>query len=227
MFGPGPCVVSTASTPTSVVRSTCRRASSSRASRSSSAAMASSVTAGLRDPYADELNYVFLDAGRGRRADPRGPRALRGRGPRPGHASLLALHAATSRCATPARRESTSSGGSREIGLDRIVCFPTRWSPTVDAQAAFAEDCRAAGLALDTGPVGATSLGRGAWPRRPADPADPAPRRVAEPGAPDEELERDRAVAARVDRLAEARPPRSPRRVASLTSQASSSASSR
>ena len=35
-----------------------------------------------------------------------------------------------------------------EIGLDRIVCFPTRWSPTLDAQAAFADDCRAAGSDL-------------------------------------------------------------------------------
>ena len=34
------------------------------------------------------------------------------------------------------------------IGLDRIVCFPTRWTPTTDAQAAFAEDCVAAGFAL-------------------------------------------------------------------------------
>jgi hypothetical protein len=38
--------------------------------------------------------------------------------------------------------------GFAEIGLDRIVCFPTRWSPTADAQAAFAEDCLAAGLTL-------------------------------------------------------------------------------
>jgi hypothetical protein len=35
-----------------------------------------------------------------------------------------------------------------EIGLDRLVAFPTRWSPTLDAQAAFAEDCRSAGLEL-------------------------------------------------------------------------------
>jgi hypothetical protein len=37
------------------------------------------------------------------------------------------------------------------IGLDRAVAFPTRWDPTVDAQAAFAEDCRAAGIALKAG----------------------------------------------------------------------------
>jgi hypothetical protein len=29
------------------------------------------------------------------------------------------------------------------------VAFPTRWSPTVEAQATFAEDCEAAGVALD------------------------------------------------------------------------------
>jgi hypothetical protein len=37
------------------------------------------------------------------------------------------------------------------LGLDRIVAFPTRWDPTPDAQAAFAEDCRAAGIALGAG----------------------------------------------------------------------------
>ena len=33
-------------------------------------------------------------------------------------------------------------------GLDRLVAFPTRWAPTAEAQAAFAEDCRAAGVSL-------------------------------------------------------------------------------
>ena len=41
--------------------------------------------------------------------------------------------------------------GFAEIGLDRIVCFPTRWSPTGEAQASFAEDVRAAGIELDIG----------------------------------------------------------------------------
>ena len=47
--------------------------------------------------------------------------------------------------------------GFAEIGLDRVVCFPTRWSPTLDAQAAFAEDCLAAGLTLDAGTVATTT----------------------------------------------------------------------
>ena len=38
-----------------------------------------------------------------------------------------------------------------EIGLDRLVAFPTRWSPTLEAQAAFAADCRAAGIDLAAG----------------------------------------------------------------------------
>jgi len=35
-----------------------------------------------------------------------------------------------------------------EAGLDRLVAFPTRWSPTADAQAAFAADVQAAGIEL-------------------------------------------------------------------------------
>ena len=35
-----------------------------------------------------------------------------------------------------------------ELGLDRIIVFPTKWSPDTESQARFAEDCRAAGLPL-------------------------------------------------------------------------------
>jgi alkanesulfonate monooxygenase SsuD/methylene tetrahydromethanopterin reductase-like flavin-dependent oxidoreductase (luciferase family) len=35
-----------------------------------------------------------------------------------------------------------------DLGLDRIIVFPTKWVPDADAQALFAEDCRAAGLPL-------------------------------------------------------------------------------
>ena len=38
--------------------------------------------------------------------------------------------------------------GLAAIGLDRVACFPTRWDPTEDGQARFAEDCGAAGLEL-------------------------------------------------------------------------------
>jgi F420-dependent oxidoreductase-like protein len=38
-----------------------------------------------------------------------------------------------------------------ETGLDRLIAFPTRWSPTAETQSAFAEDCRAAGIELAAG----------------------------------------------------------------------------
>jgi alkanesulfonate monooxygenase SsuD/methylene tetrahydromethanopterin reductase-like flavin-dependent oxidoreductase (luciferase family) len=39
-------------------------------------------------------------------------------------------------------------GALAALGLDRVVCFPTRWNPTAEAQAHFAQDCQAAGLSL-------------------------------------------------------------------------------
>ena len=36
------------------------------------------------------------------------------------------------------------------IGVDRIVCFPTKRDPSFEAQARFAEDCVAAGVRLHT-----------------------------------------------------------------------------
>ena len=169
------------------------------------------MTAGYAIRYADELNYVFLSRRRDRRADGRRPRSAAR--PRAATRRRCASRCtpATRRCATPARPGSTRSAGFAAIGLDRIVCFPTRWSPTLEAQAAFAEDCRAAGvgwqLAVERRPV-APSTGRAIRPSR-------SQRRVAEPGAPDEQLDRDRAVAARVDRLAEAGARRSASGVAS------------
>ena len=44
-----------------------------------------------------------------------------------------------------------------EIGLDRVVCFPTRWSPTLEAQARFVDDCRAAGLPLEPAAAAVTA----------------------------------------------------------------------
>lgn len=34
------------------------------------------------------------------------------------------------------------------LGLDRVTCFPTRWGPTEETQARFAEDCVVAGAEL-------------------------------------------------------------------------------
>jgi len=104
-------------------------------------------TAGYAIRYADELNYVFLepDVIRERMADVRARCAEEGRDP------------STLRFSQYVRDEDVRDAGQKrvdligrlaEVGLDRLVAFPTRWSPTVDAQAAFAEDCRAAGVEL-------------------------------------------------------------------------------
>ena len=112
-------------------------------------------TAGYAIKHADELNFVFLDADEiaGRMASVRQRCEEEGRDP------------ATLRFSHYVRDEEMRDAGQRRIdllagyaavGLDRIVCVPTRWSPTAETQAAFAEDCRAAGVELAAGePVSA------------------------------------------------------------------------
>jgi F420-dependent oxidoreductase-like protein len=105
------------------------------------------VTAGYAITYADELNYVFIDPPEivERMAAVRERCVAEGRDP------------GTLRFSLYARDEEMRDAGQARVdllgelaatGLDRVVCFPTRWSPTLDAQAAFAEDCLAAGLSL-------------------------------------------------------------------------------
>jgi F420-dependent oxidoreductase-like protein len=105
------------------------------------------VTAGYAIRYADELNYVFLDPPEiaARMVSVRARCEAEGRDP------------STLRFSLYTRDEEMRDAGQARVdvvaelaalGLDRIVCFPTRWSPTTDAQAAFAEDCRAAGVEL-------------------------------------------------------------------------------
>jgi F420-dependent oxidoreductase-like protein len=103
------------------------------------------VTAGFAIRYADELNYVFLSATEiaERMVTVRARCEAEGRDPATLRFSLYARDE-TMRDAGQARVDAIA--GFDAIGLDRIVCFPTRWSPTSEAQAAFAEDCRAAGV---------------------------------------------------------------------------------
>jgi F420-dependent oxidoreductase-like protein len=42
-------------------------------------------------------------------------------------------------------------GRCAQAGLSRLIAFPTRWGPTPETQARFAEDCRAAGIELAAG----------------------------------------------------------------------------
>ncbi len=104
-------------------------------------------TAGYAIRFADELNYVFLEPDEiaARMVDVRRRCEEEGRDP------------ATLRFSLYMKDESAGDAGQArvdllgrfaEIGLDRVVAFPTRWSPTLEAQASFADDCRAAGLVL-------------------------------------------------------------------------------
>jgi len=104
-------------------------------------------TAGYAIRYADELNLVFIDpdevaqrmtAVRERcEAEGRDPATLR-----------FSLYTRDEPMRAPGQERVDLLAQLQEIGLDRAICFPTRWSPTPDAQAAFAEDCRSAGISL-------------------------------------------------------------------------------
>ena len=108
------------------------------------------VTAGYAIRYADELNFVFIgpDEIADRMRQVRERCEAEGRDP------------ATLRYSLYARDEDLRDAGQARvdligrfaaIGLDRLVAFPTRWSPTLEAQAAFAADCEAAGITLEGG----------------------------------------------------------------------------
>lgn len=105
------------------------------------------VTAGYAIRYADELNYVFLPAAEiaERMVSVRARCEAEGRDP----ATLrFSLYTRDEEMRSAGQARVDTLAGFAAVGLDRIVCFPTRWSPTTEAQAAFAEDCLAAGLTL-------------------------------------------------------------------------------
>ena len=106
------------------------------------------VTAGYAIRYADELNYVFLSAGEiaARMVSVRARCEAEGRDP----ATLrFSLYTRDEEMREAGQARVDAIAGFAGIGLDRIVCFPTRWSPTTEVQAAFAQDCVAAGVALE------------------------------------------------------------------------------
>lgn len=104
-------------------------------------------TAGLAVRFADELNFVFLPPAEvaTRMADVRARCEAEGRDP----ASLrFSIYVRDEDVRRPGQARVDRLGEFAAIGLDRLVAFPTRWEPTPEAQAAFAEDCRSAGIAL-------------------------------------------------------------------------------
>jgi F420-dependent oxidoreductase-like protein len=104
-------------------------------------------TAGYAIKHADELNYVFLEPDEiaRRMVEVRQRCTDEGRDP----ATLrFSLYMSDEAARDAGRARSDLLRRFVEVGLDRVVAFPTRWSPTREAQAAFAEDCRAAGVEL-------------------------------------------------------------------------------
>ena len=105
-------------------------------------------TAGYAITFADELNFVFIQEPEEiaeRITEVRERCAAEGRDPATMRFSLYDRDELM-RDAGQARVDRIAA--MAEVGLDRLVAFPTRWSPTVDAQASFADDCRSAGIEL-------------------------------------------------------------------------------
>ena len=107
-------------------------------------------TAGLAVRFADELNFVFLSAAeiRERMTEVRERCEQIGRDP---SSMRFSLYARDEDMRRPGQERVDRIGELAAVGLDRMVAFPTRWNPTIDAQAAFAADCRAAGITLGVG----------------------------------------------------------------------------
>jgi alkanesulfonate monooxygenase SsuD/methylene tetrahydromethanopterin reductase-like flavin-dependent oxidoreductase (luciferase family) len=107
------------------------------------------VTMRLAARFADELNLVFrspdsvvelMGVPRQRCEEiDRDPATLR-----------ISLYVADTEVQDPGRHRIDLLGRLEEIGLDRIVAFPTRYGAEPDVQASFAEDCRAAGLLAES-----------------------------------------------------------------------------
>lgn len=104
-------------------------------------------TAGLAVAHADELNFVFLgpDDVAERMVEVRRRCEDAGRDP---ESLRFSVYTEDEPFTRPGAARVELISRFAETGVDRIVCFPTKHSPTVDAQASFAEDCRSAGVVL-------------------------------------------------------------------------------
>jgi F420-dependent oxidoreductase-like protein len=107
-------------------------------------------TAGLAIRFADELNFVFLTAAEiaERMTEVRDRCGQAGRDP---STMRFSLYVSDEDMRDRGQARVDQLGELAAVGLDRLVAFPTRWDPTTDAQAAFAEDCQTAGLLRSRG----------------------------------------------------------------------------
>ncbi|HYM83807.1 MAG TPA: TIGR03560 family F420-dependent LLM class oxidoreductase [Candidatus Dormibacteraeota bacterium] len=102
--------------------------------------------------FADELNLVFLTPDEVEETLPvvRERCEEEGRDP----ATLaVSMYARDEHLRQPGAARIDYMARLQELGLTRLVAFPTRWAPSVETQASFAEDCRTAGLELATAVV--------------------------------------------------------------------------
>jgi len=104
-------------------------------------------TAGFAVEHADELNFVFLDPEEvaERMVDVRAKCEQAGRDP---DSLRFSVYTYDEHFLEPGEARVGLIGRYAEIGVARIVCFPTKLDPSVESQARFAEDCVAAGVEL-------------------------------------------------------------------------------
>lgn len=104
-------------------------------------------TAGLAVKHADELNFVFLSPEEvaERMVDVRAKCDTAGRDPESLRFSVYTLD---EDYVEPGRARVDHIRAYADVGVDRIVCFPTKKAPTLETQERFAEDCVAAGIVL-------------------------------------------------------------------------------
>jgi F420-dependent oxidoreductase-like protein len=107
------------------------------------------VTFRLAARFADELNLVYTSLDHVAELIPiaRSRCEEIGRDP----ASLrISFYCRDEEMVNPGQERVDFIGRARELGLVRFIAFPTRWDPTRETQARFAEDCLAAGAELAT-----------------------------------------------------------------------------
>jgi F420-dependent oxidoreductase-like protein len=104
-------------------------------------------TAGLAVRFADELNWVFRPPAEvaERMIEVRAMCEAAGRDP----ASLrFSVYTLDEDFRDAGQERIDLIAAYQDIGLDRLICFPTKYDPSTEAQALFAEDCLAAGVTL-------------------------------------------------------------------------------
>jgi alkanesulfonate monooxygenase SsuD/methylene tetrahydromethanopterin reductase-like flavin-dependent oxidoreductase (luciferase family) len=104
--------------------------------------------AGYAIRYADELNFVFRDPAwcAARMIEVRERCQREGRDP---STLRFSVYVRDEDLAQPGQARIDLLAGYAANGIARLACFPGRWDTSVEAQERFAQDCEAAGIALD------------------------------------------------------------------------------